>query len=665
MSALNFPTGRPIDLACLGRVAVDLYAQQYGSRLEDARSFQMYLGGSSGNLAFGVARLGLKSAMISRVGDEQMGHYLRAALEREGCDTSQLQTDPQRLTALVLLALKDRDNFPLLFMRENCADMALRADGISADFIAGCRALAVTGTHLSTPGTREAALTALGYARRHRVVRVLDIDYRPVLWGLTPRGAGANRYLPDASVTQRLQQVLGEFDLLVGTEEEFLIAGGVPHQLMASLQAVRQHSQAVLVVKRGALGCCVIEGALPARIEDAPGYPGERVEVLNVLGAGDAFLAGLLTGLLQGRDWAEATRIANACGAIVVSRHACSASMPTPAELAHWFSGQRNPKVDADRQLAHLHRVTVARQRWDKLCVMAFDHRSQFYELAREAGAAEERIQRLKLLLVRAAEQVERSQQLQGQIGVLIDGGAYGSDALAQATGRGWWVGRPVELPGSRPLRFDGTRSIGSALVHWPTEQVVKCLVHYHPDDPVDLRLAQEQTVLELWQATRASGNELLLELIPPCLQPPADAGPQTHASAEDEVVLRAVKRFYNLGVKPEWWKLAPMRPEGWSRLAALIAERDSHCRGAVILGLNQPLAYLADSFRAATDPVVKGFMVGRTLWAQAALQWLRGQIDDQALTDAVADNFARLVQAWQQRLDSPANTSIPTTTEA
>src|SRR6218665_248830 len=185
------------------------------------------------------------------------------------------------------------------------------------------------------------------------------------------------------------------------------------------------------------------------------------------------------------------------------------------------------------------------------------------------------------------------------------------------------------------------------------------------PDDPVDLRLAQEQTVLELWQATRASGNELLLELIPPCLQPPADAGPQTHASAEDEVVLRAVKRFYNLGVKPEWWQLAPMRPEGWSRLAALIAERDSHCRGAVILGLNQPLAYLADSFRAATDPAVKGFMVGRTLWAQAALQWLRGQIDDQALTDAVADNFARLVQAGQQRLDSPANTSIPTTTEA
>ncbi|OXJ02744.1 MULTISPECIES: bifunctional 5-dehydro-2-deoxygluconokinase/5-dehydro-2-deoxyphosphogluconate aldolase [Burkholderia] len=642
MSLLTFPSDRPIDLACLGRVAVDLYAQQYGSRLEDARSFQMYLGGSSGNVAFGVARLGLKTAMISRVGDEQMGRFLRETLEREGCDTSQLQTDRERLTALVLLGLKDRDTFPLLFVRENCADMAVRADEISEDFIAGCRALAITGTHLSTPGTREASLTALGYARRHGVVRILDIDYRPVLWGLTARGAGENRYVPDAQVTRQLQQVLGEFDLLVGTEEEFLIAGGVPHDVICSLQAVRKITNATLVVKRGALGCCVIEGDIPERIGDAPTYLGERVEVLNVLGAGDAFLSGLLSGLLRGRDWAESTRIANACGAIVVSRHACSAAMPTPAELAHWFDGSRNPVVDADHTLAHLHRVTVPRREWDDLCVMAFDHRSQFYELAVQAGADEARIKTLKRLLVRAVEQVERDRQIAGHVGVLIDGGGYGSDALASATGRGWWVGRPVELPGSRPLRFDETRSVGSSLTHWPTEQVVKCLVHYHPDDPVDLRVEQEQRVLELWEATRASGNELLLEMIPPRAVTPA--------GTEDDAVLRTIARFYNLGVKPEWWKLTPLSADGWTRLAALIAERDPYCRGAVILGLNQPLQYLVDSFRSATNPIVKGFMVGRTLWADASLNWFAGRIDDQALIDEVAGNFAQLVDAWLGR---------------
>ena len=134
MSSLRFPGPRRFDIACLGRLAVDLYAQQVGARLEDVSSFAKYLGGSSANIAFGVARLGLRAAMISRVGDEQMGRFLVETLQREGCDTSQVQVDPDRLTGLVLLGLKDRDTFPLLFVRENCADMAVDAAAIHEDF---------------------------------------------------------------------------------------------------------------------------------------------------------------------------------------------------------------------------------------------------------------------------------------------------------------------------------------------------------------------------------------------------------------------------------------------------------------------------------------------------------------------------------------------------
>ena len=636
MSSLRFPGPRRFDLACLGRLAVDLYAQQVGSRLEDVASFAKYLGGSSANIAFGVARLGLRSAMVSRIGDEQMGHFLVETLQREGCDTSQVQVDPERLTGLVLLGLKDRDTFPLLFVRENCADMAVDAAAIGEDFIAQCRALLITGTHLSTPTVRAASLAALGHARKHGVVRVLDIDYRPVLWGLTKRGEGANRFVADAAVTSRLQEVLPQFDLLIGTEEEFLIAGGVPGDLLASLCRVRDVSSAAFVVKLGAKGCCFIEGAVPARLEDAPTALGERIEVMNVLGAGDAFAAGLMTGFLTGKDFHGAAKIANACGAIVVSRHACAPAMPTPAELEHWFSGQRLPKVDADPVLAHLHRTTPPRAQWPALNVLAFDHRSQFEAMAREAGAPLSRVPVLKHLLLRAAEQVEQSHALRGQIGVLIDG-RYGSDALCAATGRGWWVGRPVEQPGSRPLAFDGARSLGSALVTWPREQVVKCLVHYHPDDEAGLRVAQEERLLELWEATRVSGHELLLEVI----------APQGNA---DEAVLRAVKRFYNLGLKPEWWKLAPMQTGSWSALAALIAERDPQCRGAVVLGLNQPLDELVLGFKAARHPIVKGFMVGRTIWGDASRAWLKGEIDDDALVAQAAGRFARLVEAWRAR---------------
>ncbi len=648
MTTLTIPEGRQFDLACLGRLAVDLYAQQLGSRLEDVSSFAKYLGGSSANIAFGAARLGMRAAMVSRVGDEQMGRFLTETLQRAGCDTSQVQVDPQRLTGLVLLGLKDKDTFPLLFYRENCADMALDAGLIDGTFIARCRALLITGTHLSAPMVRAASRQALAYARKFQVLRVLDIDYRPVLWGLTKRGEGANRFVANAAVTARLQEMLPDFDLLIGTEEEFLIAGGVAGGLLASLQAVRAVTPAALVVKLGAAGCCFIPGPVPQRLDEALTAPGERVEVMNVLGAGDAFAAGLLTGFLRGMDFLAAARLANACGAIVVSRHACAPAMPTPAELDHWFGGSRNPRVDADLQLAHLHRTTAAGARWDELCVLAFDHRSQFFELARQTGASEARIAPLKKLLLRSAEKVAARQRLQGSVGVLIDGGAYGSDALAAATGRGWWVGRAVELPGSRPLRFDGTLSIGSALVTWPAEQVVKCLVHYHPDDPVDLRLAQEQKLLELWQATRASGNELLLEIISPreC----------TVAGQEDADVLRSLQRLYNIGIRPEWWKLAPMRSAGWQALAALVAERDPQCRGVVILGLNQPLDALSDSFAQASNPIVKGFMVGRSIWAEPARRWLANDIDDAALVQQVADNFATLVQAWRARAGATAS---------
>ena len=259
---------KQFDVICMGRVAVDLYSQQIGARLEDASSFAKYLGGSSGNVAYGTARQGLRSSMLARVGDEHMGRFLREELNQVGCDTSHLITDKQRLTALVLLGIKDRDTFPLIFYRDNCADMAITASDVDESYIASARCLAITGTHLSHPQTREAVLTALGYARRHGVRTVLDIDYRPVLWGLTALGDGETRFIAADKVTRELQEVLHLFDVIVGTEEEFHIAGGSTDTLQA-LGQVRAVSEAALVCKRGALGCSVYTDAIPPRLDDA------------------------------------------------------------------------------------------------------------------------------------------------------------------------------------------------------------------------------------------------------------------------------------------------------------------------------------------------------------------------------------------------------------
>jgi len=469
------------DLICLGRLAVDLYSQQHGARLEDASSFAKYLGGSSGNAAFGTARLGLRSAMLTRVGNDHMGRFLTETLSKEGCDVSHVVVDQQRLTGMVLLGIKDRETFPLIFYRENCADMALCEDDIDEVFIASSKALAITGTHLSTPGTLAASRKALTFARRHGVRTVLDIDYRPVLWGLTNRGDGETRFIADDGVTAHLQRELGRFDLIVGTEEEFHIAGG-SKDLITSLKAVRAVSDATLVVKRGAQGCSVIEAAIPAAIDDAPTYRGTQVEVLNVLGAGDAFIAGFLSGWLRDQPIERCCAYANACGAIVVSRHGCAPAMPSRAELDYFLAhAERLQRPDHDEQLAHLHRVSVSRSHWDDLHIFAFDHRSQLFELAREAGADESRLPKLKQLLVNAVARTEKNLGLNQRIGMLCDG-RYGQDALNDATGRGWWIGRPVELPGSLPLEFEAGRALGSDLIRWPVEQVVKCLVPFDPD---------------------------------------------------------------------------------------------------------------------------------------------------------------------------------------
>src|SRR5204862_738740 len=200
-----------------------------------------YLGGSSANTAFGCARLGLNAGLISRIGDDALGHFLVETIARAGCDVSHVSTDPSRLTGAVVLGIKDRDTFPLIFLRENCADMAIAEEDIAEDFIARSKALLITGTHFSAPHVHAISTRALDRARDNDVRTILDIDYRPVLWGLTKRGDGETRYIQSDTVTAHLRRLLPRFDLIIGTIEEFNIAGGST-DIMQSLAAVRRRT---------------------------------------------------------------------------------------------------------------------------------------------------------------------------------------------------------------------------------------------------------------------------------------------------------------------------------------------------------------------------------------------------------------------------------------
>ncbi|MCY4438957.1 MAG: 5-dehydro-2-deoxygluconokinase, partial [Deltaproteobacteria bacterium] len=377
---------RPLDVISIGRSSVDLYGGQVGGRLEDMRTFRKYIGGSPTNAAAGAARLGLKTAVITRVGDEHMGRFIREQLRAEGVDVRGVTTDPERLTALVLLGIRDQESFPLIFYRENCADMALSPDDIDPDFIAEARCVLASGTHLSHPRTEAATLRALDLARESGAMTIVDLDYRPNLWGLSGHGDGENRFIESAAVTAKLQSTLARFDVIVGTEEEFHIAGGASDTVEA-LANVREMSEAALVCKRGAAGATAFEGPIPASLDEGVSGKSFRVEVFNVLGAGDGFMAGLLKGWLSGEDWAETLRIANACGALAVSRHGCTPAYPSAVELREFLeNGPATPAVRHDARLEQIHWATNRSKAWPSMHVFAFDHRSQFEDMARESG---------------------------------------------------------------------------------------------------------------------------------------------------------------------------------------------------------------------------------------------------------------------------------------
>ncbi len=632
---------KKLDVITIGRAGVDLYGAQVGGRLEDMGSFEKYIGGSPTNIACGSARLGLKTALISRVGNEHMGRFILEQLKREGVSTEGVKTDPERLTALVILGIRDDTQFPLIFYRENCADMALCEDDIDENFIASARAVVVTGTHLSNTKTEAAVLKALTLARKHGLRTALDVDYRPNLWGVAGHGDGESRFVESARVTTKLKATLHLFDLIVGTEEEFHIAGGSTDTLEA-LRAVRAVSSATLVCKRGPMGATAFEGEIPDSLDKGQAGQGFPIEVFNVLGAGDGFFSGLLRGWMTGEDWPTSLKFANACGAFAVSRHGCTPAYPTFEELQFFLKrGVVRPDLRNDPDLEQLHWSTTRHTRvdgdWSTMRVFAFDHRAQLEAMpgySLKKGAA------FKELCLQAAVSVQAGRS---GYGILCDN-RIGRSALHRASGSGLWIGRPAEWPGSRPLELEP--ELGSdcgTLSEWAREDVVKVLCFCHPDDDAATRAGQEATVKRLFEAARRNRLEFLLEIIPSKVAP-----------TDDRTVATLIEQFYAAGVYPDWWKLEPMTTEAaWANAISAIEAHDRHTRGIVVLGLDAPEAELSASFEVAAGfGLVKGFAVGRTIFGDAARRWLAGEITDAQAVEDMAARYQRLCQIWDAARD-------------
>jgi 5-dehydro-2-deoxygluconokinase len=301
------------DVIAMGRIGVDLYPEQSGVPLARVKTFAKSLGGSPTNVAVAAARLGASVAVVTKVGDDPFGEYVREALAGFGVDDRWVGTDPALRTPLAFCEIHPPDSFPLLFYREPKApDLNIEASELDLDAIRAARVLWTTGTGLSAEPSRSATLAAL--EARDGGIAIHDLDHRPVFWDHhTEAGRHAREALAHATVA-------------VGNQDEVEVAVGLrdPHEASAALLDLGVE---LAIVKRGP------DGVLARTRDEVVEVEPIRLEVRNGLGAGDAFGGALSYALLQGWEAERALRLANVAGALVASRLACADDMPTLAEL--------------------------------------------------------------------------------------------------------------------------------------------------------------------------------------------------------------------------------------------------------------------------------------------------------------------------------------------
>jgi 5-dehydro-2-deoxygluconokinase len=310
-------TAETFDVITMGRVGVDLYPEQIGVSLSRVKTFAKSLGGSPTNVAVAAARLGARAAVVTKVGDDPFGTYVREALEGFGVDARWVGTDPDLRTPLAFCEIHPPDNFPLLFYREPKApDLNLARRDLDLESIRRARLLWTTGTGLSAEPSRSATLLALQarVGTQHGGITVHDLDHRAMFWD-------------DAEEAGRwAREALAHATVAVGNQEEVEVAVGTRDPYEAS-EALLELGLGLAVVKLGPDGVLARTHAGVVELDPV------RLEVRNGLGAGDAFGGALAYALLAGWDTERALRLANAAGALVASRLACADDMPTLGEL--------------------------------------------------------------------------------------------------------------------------------------------------------------------------------------------------------------------------------------------------------------------------------------------------------------------------------------------
>jgi 5-dehydro-2-deoxygluconokinase len=325
VNPLVFREDRPLDFIAVGRLCIDLNANETQRPMEETKTFTKYVGGSPANIAIGTARLGLKTGFIGKVSDDQMGRFITQYLKENSINTDNIVIDRTgAVTGLAFTEIKSPQECSILMYRDNVADLKLDPTEVSEEYIKQSKALLISGTALAKSPSREAVFLALEYARKHEVVVFFDLDYRPYTWE------------SEAETAVYYNLAAEKCDVIIGTREEFDMMEKLLNYKESNDQVTAErwfsHHAKIVVIKHGG------EGSI-AYTRDGQSHRGGifKTKVLKTFGAGDSYASAFIYGLMQGLEVQQAMRLGGASASIVISKHSCSDAMPTVEELKQFM----------------------------------------------------------------------------------------------------------------------------------------------------------------------------------------------------------------------------------------------------------------------------------------------------------------------------------------
>jgi 5-dehydro-2-deoxygluconokinase len=325
MTLLKFDSQRPLDFIGIGRLCIDLNANEINRPMEETVTFTKYVGGSPANITIGMARLGMKAGFIGRVANDQMGRFIVQYLKNNNIDTSHIVTDLSgSVTGLAFTEIKSPTDCSILMYRDNVADLKLEPRDVSEDYIKQSKVLLISGTALSKSPSREAVFLALEYARKNGVIVFFDLDFRPYSWNSSEETAIYYNLAAE------------KCDVVIGTREEFDLLETFEKREKSddwlTAKKLFNYSAKIVVIKHGK------DGSI-SYTKNGESYKGSvfPAKVVKTFGAGDSYAAGFIYGLMNGWDIRKSMEYGSAAAAIVISSHSCSDAMPTKEQINRYI----------------------------------------------------------------------------------------------------------------------------------------------------------------------------------------------------------------------------------------------------------------------------------------------------------------------------------------